>query len=590
MRKNRQRLRTLLTGSFRRRLTFSFIAIAVVPLVLCGFLMIAVLQSSVERGSRQDAESEISRQDEMLTTLLDGVSSSLDTLSNASPVKAALKRERENVPAVNTLLFAKTADIRESVRIDILTADGSCIYTTGSRQDGENLPTNTGILYEAQRNTGSLAILAYKPFSSSVKSRSGTRIRAARAVTTKDNGILGYVTASVSKENLDTLCSPVLSSRDGLTLLNRFGEEVYSTQTAYELDAAEKIRESLLNSGKAQGALQGFSLYIRPVGTYGLTQILIKRNAIDDTTQKQMTVLLWLFTMMSLGICVFAAVRISQSLSRPITDMTEAMEEVKRGNLAVRIPEGRPDELGTLSENFNVMTARIDENMREKVANEKKLNDVRIAMMQAQLNPHFLYNTLDSIKWLSKEAGVPEIATLSSKLARILRTAISGDAFIPLSEEFGLCESYGEIQNIRFLGRYTFTFLLPKELEEAKVPKLILQPIVENACIHGLDDREGRIVTAARAQGNDLVLSVEDDGSGMDDAMIARINMHALNGKSGHIGLSNVDMICRLNYGTEYGLSALKRDGGGTVIRIVLPLTFMDGKHEQKRKDDGRTA
>jgi len=211
-------------------------------------------------------------------------------------------------------------------------------------------------------------------------------------------------------------------------------------------------------------------------------------------------------------------------------------------------------------------------------------------MMQAQLNPHFLYNTLDSIKWLSKEAGVPEIATLSSKLARNKRTAISGDAFIPLSEEFGLCESYGEIQNIRFLGRYTFTFLLPKELEEAKVPKLILQPIVENACIHGLDDREGRIVTAARAQGNDLVLSVEDDGSGMDDAMIARINMHALNGKSGHIGLSNVDMICRLNYGTGYGLSALKRDGGGTVIRIVLPLTFMDGKHEQKRKDDGRTA
>ena len=433
---------------------------------------------------------------------------------------------------------------------------------------------------------GSLAILAYKPFSSSVKSRSGTRIRAARAVTTKDNGILGYVTASVSKENLDTLCSPVLSSRDGLTLLNRFGEEVYSTQTAYELDAAEKIRESLLNSGKAQGALQSFSLYIRPVGTYGLTQILIKRNAIDDTTQKQMTVLLWLFTMMSLGICVFAAVRISQSLSRPITDMTEAMEEVKRGNLAVRIPEGRPDELGTLSENFNVMTARIDENMREKVANEKKLNNVRIAMMQAQLNPHFLYNTLDSIKWLAKAAGVPEIVQLSSKLAKILRTAISGEPMITLAEEFSLSENYARIQNIRFADKFVFTFSLPASLRERKIPKLILQPIVENACIHGLEESdEGTVEVTAAQDDNCLILTVTDSGSGIPEDMFVRINTHNWEKIRGHLGLSNVDRIVRMHYGNHYGLRAERPVEGGTRIRILLPLVETEGGKQNRSGD-----
>ena len=170
------------------------------------------------------------------------------------------------------------------------------------------------------------------------------------------------------------------------------------------------------------------------------------------------------------------------------------MDEVQEGNLDTHVDMERQDEFGELAENFNIMTKRISSYMEERVRREKELNETQIAMMQSQLNPHFLYNTLDTMKWVAKANHIPEIATLAAKLAKILRTSISSAQFITLREEMTLVESYAKIQKIRFNGKFDFRYEIAPETEEILVPKLIVQPIVENAVIHGLADAdEGHI-------------------------------------------------------------------------------------------------
>ena len=192
--------------------------------------------------------------------------------------------------------------------------------------------------------------------------------------------------------------------------------------------------------------------------------------------------------------------------------------------------------------------------------------------MQAQLNPHFLYNTLDTMKWVAKANHIPEIATLASKLAKILRTSISQVQFITLKEEMELVESYAEIQKIRFYGKFCFEYELPEEIKQCRIPKLIVQPIVENAVIHGLADcDEGHIYVKAMEKDGKLHIEVQDDGCGISREMMEQLNSRDREQLTGHLGFYNVDTIIRLHYGDEYGVQVETPERGGTKVTIVIP-------------------
>ena len=573
----RSRIVRYLSGSFRRKLLASFIAISVVPLVLCGFVMITVFRQKLRQENHTEAMEEISQECELLTDQMGEISSSMAVLQGQEIIQRRLSRKISGDAEVNGLLYEKTQEARNFARFDLLDADGVCRYTTGQRQNGESLPAYFGILRMAEEQSESMAVWACRIGSGSMESNAEVRIRCARAVQDENGETVGYLTATVTRENLERLLAASLPSRDGILLVNRWYEEVYATTTVHQLDAASAFHSALFAADGGQ-EVEGFETYARPVGDTGLTLILVKRPLFDAAMEHAMRRLVLLFAAISLSVCALASVKVSQNFTKPILVMNRAMEEVKKGNLAVRISEGRTDELGQLSSSFNAMTERIGQNLQERIENEKRLNEVRIAMMQAQLNPHFLYNTLDSIKWLAKAAGVPEIVQLSSKLAKILRTAISGEPMITLAEEFSLSENYARIQNIRFADKFVFTFSLPASLRERKIPKLILQPIVENACIHGLEESdEGTVEVTAAQDDNCLILTVTDSGSGIPEDMFVRINTHNWEKIRGHLGLSNVDRIVRMHYGNHYGLRAERPVEGGTRIRILLPLVETEG-------------
>ena len=177
------------------------------------------------------------------------------------------------------------------------------------------------------------------------------------------------------------------------------------------------------------------------------------------------------------------------------------------------------------------------------------------------------------MKWTAKTRNVPEVATLASSLAIILRMAISGKKFVTLEDEINLVDYYITIQKIRFSGNFSFDIEVPLELEDCLVPKLILQPVVENAIVHGLSDKAGGQVFV-NIYDNEGILTIEvcDDGIGIPDEEIKRIEERSQKQTEGHLGLYNVDTIIRLYYGDDYGIRARRLEEGGTMITVLLPV------------------
>ena len=251
------------------------------------------------------------------------------------------------------------------------------------------------------------------------------------------------------------------------------------------------------------------------------------------------------------------------------------MDQVVQNNLNVQVPPGRDDELGELARRFNGMVQALKRNQEELVENQRELNQAQIRMLQAQLNPHFLCNTLDTMKWISKINQVPQVALMSTSLADILRFCISPDEFVPLRREVQIVERYIEIQTIRMSGGFRFHADIPEELEDCLVPKMILQPIVENAILHGLEEKKDGLITVRARERSDamLELTVEDNGKGLPPEMEGAYAHRDRELSRGHLGLYNVDTILRKYYGEESGLYlSCGPSGQGAVISATLPL------------------
>ena len=210
------------------------------------------------------------------------------------------------------------------------------------------------------------------------------------------------------------------------------------------------------------------------------------------------------------------------------------------------------------------------EKLNERIITERK--DMELRNLKNQLNPHFLYNTLDTIKWMGKIHQAPEIATISADLADILRSSISADELVPLRQELRLVERYVEIQNIRFSGAFALTVEVDEPLRDVPVPKLMLQPLVENAILHGFRDRSGgEIRISAYRTEEDLILTVRDNGCGVPEEVLAQYRDGAPR-PGGHFGLHNVDAILRIRYGPDRGVRFVPVQGEGACIRITLPV------------------
>lgn len=269
---------------------------------------------------------------------------------------------------------------------------------------------------------------------------------------------------------------------------------------------------------------------------------------------------------------------ITLSLTRRLEALRQHMLQVSTGNFDMDILSvADMDEISLLNQHFNYMATKISLLLDEKISIGKRLKEQELIALQAQINPHFLYNTLDLIKWQAVKHHDSEIETLVNSLSDYYRLALSkGKEYLPLRSELSQIEAYVYIQNQRFDGHIHLELQIPEERMDYLLPKLTMQPIIENAILHGIletDDQEGGITICCNTNDRQMFLSVTDDGVGMDSTTVTSLfdkNLGETVLTSGY-GLYNIRERIRLTYGSQWDIQIKSSPGRGTSVTLVLP-------------------
>ena len=256
--------------------------------------------------------------------------------------------------------------------------------------------------------------------------------------------------------------------------------------------------------------------------------------------------------------------------------MTKVMKKVETGNFDVTAPAHPDDDIGVLFDNFNMMVSRIKTLMNDLYEEHEKLRISEMRTLEAQINPHFLYNTLDSIIWLARNNQSEDVTKLVYSLTNLLRIGLNkGRALVTIKEETEHIKNYMTIQEIRFGDDFTFEMDIPDSLMSYKTVKLILQPIIENAIYHGVmkNEETGKIRLSASGSENEIIFLIEDNGPGVSEEECRKVQDYLDISKESErgFGLRNVNMRIKLYFGQQYGLNFKSRPGTGSTISICIP-------------------
>ena len=233
------------------------------------------------------------------------------------------------------------------------------------------------------------------------------------------------------------------------------------------------------------------------------------------------------------------------------------------------------NEIGSLTKSFNVMTHRIQDLMEQNVKEQEAKRKSELKALQSQINPHFLYNTLDSIIWMAEGRKYEEVVLMTASLARLLRQSISNeDEVVPLAREVEYAKGYLTIQKMRYKDKLEFEIDVEPSILNIPLIKLVLQPIIENAIYHGLKYKESKGLLQVKGfmKDGNAVLQVIDNGVGMDEETLEHIyDKHKVNYHSNGVGVYNVQKRLQLYYGESYGITYESEKGVGTTATITIP-------------------
>lgn len=277
-------------------------------------------------------------------------------------------------------------------------------------------------------------------------------------------------------------------------------------------------------------------------------------------------------------VAYFIAVAMADSILKRVSLLTSATGQLESGNTDINLSSVEQDELGILMARFDHMADRIDQLMDEKVQYGKQIQNLELKALQAQINPHFLYNTLDTINCLAIQKGATQITELVNSLAVFYRISLSkGRESITIREEVTHSQMYLNILDSRFPNQIRVEWDISQELMDLNVIKIILQPVIENAAIHGIYERpdgKGTLVIRGWLEGENVYITVADDGVGMTQDTIDANFGKSFNqepGSRGGYGIRNICDRIHAAYGTEYGLSCVSEIGKGTTVTIHIP-------------------
>lgn len=557
--------------SFKNRVFFMCLLATLVPLLISSVVMVHIFTMSLNRQSEGTAKQQITEISERFSRLLEDCENTCAELTADGSAAWNLidNTTIEIQKGMYLSLYQAVQEIYGHAQCSVYDAGGRLRFTTDTLPREGKLPVYWGLLRKASQNEG---MTYYRTDPYLAVTNPSILMQGAYSLENPHGARTGYVVLDFTRDNFDNVFSGFYSLTDTILILDDHRKPVYCSRPDYsEAQISGIIAELMKPQGTAEagkGAQQYLCLREPERGFY---VILCRQAPISAPAVRMMGTVVLALSLLSLALSLVISEALARHITRPVSRLDKAIAKVKDGDLSIQVKVKTNDELGRLTESFNQMVKDLKRYLEDRVQRQKDLNETTLRLYQTQLNPHFLYNTLDTIKWSAKIHQIPEIAVLAENLAVILRKSISSKPFIQLREELDTIESYIKIQKIRFAGRFLYETEVPDMLEDCVIPKMILQPLVENAIIHGLDGcANGYICIYAAQKDGILRISVTDDGCGMGQEMLDWMNSPNPAKRDGHLGLYNVIQILKLYYGEEYGIQA-ESDTSGTTVTIRLP-------------------
>ena len=297
---------------------------------------------------------------------------------------------------------------------------------------------------------------------------------------------------------------------------------------------------------------------------------------------KRIRVMYYLMAVILIGVAFLLSILLSDMITMPLRKLRESMKSVENGNFDLEIEEPQTgDEISDLFRGFKIMILKIRQLMEHGIQEQREKRKMELNALQAQINPHFLYNTLDSIIWMAEDGDTRDVVLMTSALARLLRKSISNkNETVMLSEEIEYTRSYLTIQKMRYKDKLEYEIDVDSSIHHAEIVKLIVQPLVENSIYHGIKNKEkgkGMVRIEGRYEDDEIVIRISDNGVGMTPEQLK----HVFDTKRNGVGVQNVQHRIQLYYGTDYGLSFESVENVGTTVTIRLPDTILTDENDR---------
>ena len=579
--------------SFRFMISMSFTFVALTGMILFTAVLLNRYERTLERQVLSDSQKLIGQVEINLNTYLRSMMRSSDAVYYNVIKKVDF--DKDDISRELSLLYEANKD--NLVSIACFTRDGELLGAAPVGSLKKNVNITAQSWFEDASDKMENLHFSDLHVQNIFENKSGRYywvVSLSRGVELTNDGKMsgGILLVDMNFSGIQQLFTEVNNDGKGYVyLIGRDGEIIYHPRQ--NLIFSNIIQEnnqtaSTYDEGVHNEEFQGEQrvVVVKTVGYTGwkIVSVVSKESLFSDLNQTRMMALL------NLVLAIFLMIFVNQYVAVRITDPLKKLEKSIQGIEMKQQPVvyiGGPPEIQHLGLTIRFMVEELQELTDKMVKEQEEKRKNELDALQSQINPHFLYNTLDSIMWMIESERYEDAVSMVQALGRLLRISLSrGKNVISVGDELQHARSYLAIQRYRYKNKFTSYFEVEPDIEQYKTIKLVIQPLIENAIYYGMEymDGEGEIHIRAYTREQDLYLEVEDNGPGMPEEQVE----HLLTGgekarqKGSGIGLKNVNQRIQLYFGTQYGLEIESEPDEGTVVRIHIPKTTEEEAGEQR--------
>lgn len=566
--------------SFKKKLLMVFLLVGIIPLVLLWIYDAIFIMKTTYEKIEYYTKSNIEIASELIDNNINTYTKMVNYIAENQDIQKIINKEysEENysrekrfndTQELYKIIMAILSTQNTEIPIHIVNLDKTSRFSTTDYY-APIYNDIRGDFYKKLDNNEDIAITQIHRRVEGKDSKDTVLVIGKAIVDKETREVIGYVIADIYDAYFDNIFKAISFVKgSNVMLLDDNGyiitDKNYKNSTGfkYPIDYLNKMNSH--GTGTLKMNIDGVNYegyYTNTKNTKIKVIELIPRKYFFSEVLENMKVLI-ILALVVITLCIIVVLITSKKMSKPIIEMTYLMKEVEKGNLDVSIENYSNDEIGELSRGFNDMTKELRRLIDEGYRKELLVQQAEFKALKSQVNPHFLYNSLGLVNWMARLGEVEDVIKATDALAKFFRYSVNNtEDIVPVKKEFEQIKSYLTIQNYRYKDKFTIKINVDENILDWNILKLMLQPLVENAIIHGLEKKigQGILIINAFEMEEKLCFEIKDNGVGIRG-----------NSKKGEgIGISNVNKRIKLFYGEEFGVD-YKREDEFTIFSIVVP-------------------